>query len=98
MVSFENFVKSMAPSLLELKVTASFPSLLELKVIASFCFPFKIPDNPNATNIFIQTQTFSTFRYSNLHTLKKIFPEKNKHIFRGLYNVPLIYILCNCDE
>ena len=36
-VSFENFVKSMPPSLLELKVTPSF------------CFPFKIPDNPTAT-------------------------------------------------
>ena len=33
MVSFENFVKSMTPSLLELKVTPSF------------CFPFKIPDD-----------------------------------------------------
>ena len=33
-VSFENFVKSMPPSLSELKVTPSF------------CFPFKIPDDP----------------------------------------------------
>ena len=38
MVSFENFVKSMPPSLSELKVTPSF------------CFPFKIPDDPTATN------------------------------------------------
>ena len=38
MVSFENFVKSMTPSLLELKVTPSF------------CFPFKIPDDPTATS------------------------------------------------
>ena len=37
MVSFENFVKSMLPSLSELKVTPSF------------CFPFKIPDHPTAT-------------------------------------------------
>ena len=37
MVSFENFVKSMPPSLSELKVTPSF------------CFPFKIPDDPTAT-------------------------------------------------
>ena len=36
MVSFENFVKSMPPSLSELKVTPSF------------CFPFKIPDDPTA--------------------------------------------------
>ena len=39
MVSFENFVKSMPPSLSELKVTPSF------------CFPFKIPDDPTATSI-----------------------------------------------
>ena len=37
MVSFDIFVKSMQPSLLELKVTPSF------------CFPFKIPDDPTAT-------------------------------------------------
>ena len=37
MVSFENFVKSMPPS------------LLELKVIPSFCFAFKIPDEVTAT-------------------------------------------------
>ena len=39
MVSFENFVKSMPPSLSELKVSPSF------------CFPFKIPDDPTATSI-----------------------------------------------
>ena len=39
MVSLENFLKSMPPSLWKLKVTPSF------------CFPFKIPDNPIATNI-----------------------------------------------
>ena len=37
MVSFEDFVKSMPPS------------LWELKVITSFCFAFKIPDNMTAT-------------------------------------------------
>ena len=37
MVSFENFVKSMPPSLSELKVTPTF------------CFAFKIPDDPTAT-------------------------------------------------
>ena len=37
MVSFENFVKSMPPS------------LSELNVIPSFCFSFKIPDDPTAT-------------------------------------------------
>ena len=38
MVSFENFVKLVSPSLSELKVTPSF------------CFAFKIPDDPTATN------------------------------------------------
>jgi hypothetical protein len=38
MVSFENFVKSMPPSLSELKVTPSF------------CFAFKIPDDVTATS------------------------------------------------
>ena len=38
MVSFEIFVKSMPPS------------LSELKVIPSFCFAFKIPDDVTATN------------------------------------------------
>ena len=38
MVSFENFVKSMLPNLSELKVTPSF------------CFAFKIPYDPTATN------------------------------------------------
>ena len=36
MVSFENFVKSMPPS------------LSELKVIPSFCFAFKIPEDVTA--------------------------------------------------
>ena len=38
MVSVENFVEAMSPSLSELKVTSSF------------CFPFKIPDDPTTTN------------------------------------------------
>ena len=41
MVSFDNFVKSMPPSLSELKVTPSF------------CFPFKIPDEPTATTQYL---------------------------------------------
>ena len=43
MVSFENFVKSMPASLLELKVTPSF------------CFPFKIPDDPTASKYIVLT-------------------------------------------
>ena len=40
MLSFENFVKSMPPS------------LSELKVIPSFCFAFKIPDDVTASNTY----------------------------------------------
>ena len=40
MVSFEIFVKTMMPSLLELKVTPSF------------CFAFKIPDDVTAYSIY----------------------------------------------
>ena len=41
MVSFENFVKLVSPSLSELKVTPSF------------CFPFKIRDNPTLSTNYI---------------------------------------------
>ena len=40
MVNFENFVKSMPPS------------LSEIKVIPSFCFTFKIPEDVTATIIY----------------------------------------------
>ena len=40
MLSFENFVKSMQPSLSELKVTPSF------------CFAFKIPDDRAVTTTY----------------------------------------------
>ena len=40
MVSFENFVKLVSPSLSELKVTPSF------------CFAFKIPDDVTASSIY----------------------------------------------
>ena len=42
MVSFEIFVKSM------------LPSLSELKVLPSFCFAFKIPDDVAVTNKYQQ--------------------------------------------
>ena len=42
MVSFENFVKSMPPS------------LSELKVIPSFCFAFKIPDDVTASSMYVR--------------------------------------------
>ena len=41
MVSFEIFVKSMPPS------------LSELKVLPSFCFAFKIPDNVTVTRLYM---------------------------------------------
>ena len=41
MLSFENFVKSMPPSLSELKVTPSF------------CFAFKIPDDVTASTLYV---------------------------------------------
>ena len=60
MVSFENFVKSMPPS------------LSELKVIPSFCFAFKIPDDMTATsnytylctylNTYLLSSTFNNIR------------------------------------
>ena len=40
MVSFENFVKLVSPSLSELKVTPRF------------CFAFKIPDDVTASNMY----------------------------------------------
>ena len=43
MVSFDNFVKSMPPS------------LSELKVLPSFCFAFKIPDDVAVTNVHLKT-------------------------------------------
>ena len=49
MVSFENFVKSMPPS------------LSELKVIPSFCFAFKIPDDVIATIIYKSDPIFTWY-------------------------------------
>ena len=45
MVSFENFVKSMPPSLSELKVTPSF------------CFPLKIFDDTTTTIMYISSKS-----------------------------------------
>ena len=76
MVSFEIFVKSMTPSLLELKVTPSF------------CFAFKIPDDVTATTTY--TLYFLNFfevvsRQNNLIGMKKLSKIVNdKLIFRCL--------------
>ena len=50
MVSFENFVKSMPPS------------LSKLKVIPSFCFAFKIPDDVTATSIQHEFNTENQYK------------------------------------
>ena len=49
MVSFENFVKSLPPS------------LSELKVKPIFCFPIKIRDDPTASIIYHQYRTSNLF-------------------------------------
>jgi hypothetical protein len=56
MVSFENLVKSMPPSLSELKVTPSF------------CFAFKIPDHPTATNQHCRLNLAAYFFGAKFHT------------------------------
>ena len=56
MVSFEIFVKSMPPSLSELKVTPSF------------CFPFKIPDDPTASNKY---NTSGSLIFREIHEYEK---------------------------
>ena len=60
MVSFEKKLKSMTPSLLELKITPSF------------CFAFKIPDDVTATTLdirivsaFTLMRTFQTMLPTN---------------------------------
>ena len=54
MVSFENFVKSMPPS------------LLELKVIPSFCFAFKIPDDVTASKLYSSRRSKDALSESGL--------------------------------
>ena len=53
MVSFENFVKLVSPSLSELKVTPSF------------CFAFKIPDDMTASSTQPWTLQFSHRNFKN---------------------------------
>ena len=59
MLSFENFVKLMSPSLSELKVTPSF------------CFAFKIPDDHAVTNVYtmcVCNRGDTILRHGGLHT------------------------------
>ena len=70
MLSFENFVKSMPPSLSELKVTPTF------------CFAFKIPDNPTATKLHICAQQLSrqfslTHMYVQVHSMYTYYGSMN---------------------
>ena len=69
MLSFENFVKSMPPSLSELKVTPSF------------CFAFKIPDNVAvSTNVcFIKIR--SKLNSELLLCLLRIFMKQTLHTY-----------------
>ena len=72
MVSFENFVKSMRPS------------LSELKVKPNFCFPFKISDDLTATNTYITygVSCYLKSPYELLSTLFHLLPIPN---FRGYF-------------
>ena len=75
MVSFENFVKSMPPS------------LSELKVIPSFCFAFKIPDDVTATNTYKVLDKFPQTNLSQEFFFKKLcfyFAEKSRSLHRRL--------------
>ena len=84
MVSFEIFVKSMQPSLLELKVTPSF------------CFPFKIPDDPTAT--IIHTASTSGFKKLStaLHTMQGS-PRKTFLVLR-FFNARLLNFLLESND
>ena len=95
MVSFENFVKSMTPSLLQLKVTSSF------------CFAFKIPDNVTATIIYIHncaryTRVFmELLLFYSLHVYTRPAVEKYgrtmNHFFHELY-FTFIYAVHTCMQ
>jgi hypothetical protein len=72
MVSFEIFVKSM------------LPSLSELKVIPSFCFAFKIPDDVTATNIIYGCRPYPRHGYPRVNQLKS---DSSSHIRSVLIGV-----------
>ena len=58
MVSFENFVKSLPPS------------LSELKVKPIFCFPIKIRDDPTASTMY--SVLFQPEMAPNVHLVYKV--------------------------
>ena len=74
MVSFEIFVKSMPPS------------LSELKVIPSFCFLFKIPDDPTASNI----QIYNVLSNRNALTISNIFGSSESCLIT-LFSISIFY-------
>ena len=55
MVGLENFVKSMPPS------------LSELKVLPSFCFAFKIPNNVAASRLYSTVPTRMQKGFGSVH-------------------------------
>ena len=61
------------------------PSLSELKVTPSFCFPFKIPDDPTATNNYLASP-FKKLVPRLPKTIKKfiIFFSKPKDFYKRL--------------
>ena len=61
MVSFENFVKSLPPS------------LSELKVKPIFCFPIKIRDDPTASNVEgLYSKSWIAFQSRNSKTMATV--------------------------
>ena len=66
-VIFENFIKSMTSCLSKLKVTFSF------------CFAFKIPDDPTATNIQTKLQFWALIE----NVLKLRFVKKTSKVAKG---------------
>ena len=77
MVSFENFVKSMPPS------------LSELKVLPSFCFAFKIPDDVAVTN----TYTYVMYETMYMNIWKSIVDFREKLRSLKIGTICLLYIM-----
>ena len=70
MLSFENFVKSMPPSLSALKVTPSF------------CFAFKISDDRAVTSSYVITTVLGSFR----NTQTRLVTVKDWYLLNVLYS------------
>ena len=79
MLSFENFVKSMQPSLSELKVTPGF------------CFAFKIPDDVAASTLYVEK--FNLYLKDYIHP--QIIKRKNGKFLKLLRLLSLQFISSN---